>query len=96
MAYPFAQAPTTSEIVSKLESRCGAKLCTAGPITGPRGPVTIRYLRREASNGILFSEPLSDEDNERMGWDHLRRVCRQLGVDPVDLDIPGLHLGWPS
>ena len=94
MAYPFAAAPTTGKIVSILTDRFGATLLTEDSvIIGLRGPVTIRYLRREKNNAALFSEPLSDEDGELMGWDKLRRVCRQLGVDIRNLDIPGLHLG---
>ena len=60
---------------------------------GPRGQVNIRYLYCKTNDAVLFSEPLSDDDDEAMGWDKLRRVCSQLGVDVADLGIPGLHLG---
>lgn len=94
MAYPFAKAPTTGDIVSRLGDRFGATLRRAeGTIIGPRGPVAIRYLMREVNGAVMVSEPLADDDGEFVGWDKLRRVCRQLDVDLQDLGIPGLHLG---
>ena len=75
------------------------------PLTGSDGPRTRgvmrtrdlymsrSYLARDTDDGILLSEPLADHDDEHMGWDKLRRVCRQLGVDLRDLGVPGLHLG---
>lgn len=93
MAYPFARAPSTAEFVTRLRSQGAELLTVPGEVIGPRGPVTIRYLKRIVDGEPLFSEPLADSDDEVVGWDKLRRVCRQLQVDPRDLRIPGLHLG---
>ena len=93
MAYPFAQAPTVAELIERLTNNCQASLHTTSTITGPRGEITPRYLKRDAGGTLFVSEPLPDDDNALVGWDKLRRVCAQLRVDPKDLKIPGLHLG---
>ena len=93
MAYPFAKAPTTGDVIGRLIG-LGAELRELAPVMGPKGLVVIRYLALSTGNGtILFSEPLAENDDERVGWDKLRRICQQLKVDLVDLEIPGLHLG---
>jgi hypothetical protein len=88
--YPFAEAPTTAVLIERLKS-FGATVETTQPVPSPRGPVSFRYLRRTATDGLKLSESLP-EDEEFVGWDKLRRICRQLDVDPKKLDI-GLHLG---
>ena len=93
MSYPFARAPTTGDIIARFIEGFEARLTETSPIIGPKGKVVIRYLARDTDDGILLSEPLADHDDEHMGWDKLRRVCRQLGVDLRDLGVPGLHLG---
>ena len=92
MAYPFARAPTTAEVVSRLTD-FGATLKSVGPVVGPRGGVTIRYLKWNRDGEVLCSEPISDEDEEPVGWDKLRRVCNQLQIEVAELGLPGLHLG---
>lgn len=93
-AYPFAQAPTAGQLIERFQ-KLGATLETTDSwtIVGPRGPVSIRYLRRGFGKTVLASEPLPVDDEERIGWDMLWRICRQLRVDVQDLGIPGLHLG---
>lgn len=95
-AYPFAQAPRLGDLISRLDGRLGIKLRTIGPVIGPRGEVTIRYFERDAGGDVpLFSQPLPDDDDERIGWDLLRRICRALEISSDVLEIPGLHLGFP-
>ncbi|MEE8526198.1 MAG: hypothetical protein V3T72_19850 [Thermoanaerobaculia bacterium] len=69
--------------------RLGAKLSHfEASLMGPRGPTEIRFLERDGHP----SEPLPENDEDRVGWDTLRRWCNQLRIDPRDLDI-GLDLG---
>lgn len=93
MAYPFAKAPTVADLIERLTDKCQASLHTTSPIIGPQGEITPRYLKRQAGGTLFVSEPLPDDDDAKVGWDKLRRVCAQLRVDPKDLEIPGLHLG---
>ena len=64
---------------------------TTSPIVGPRGEIQVRYLRREADGEVKASEPLLNDDDDLVGWDMARRLCRQLGLE-ANL-VPGLHLG---
>ena len=57
MAYPFAQAPTTGEVIAIFESGHGAELLTAGYVTGPRGRERVRYLERDTKETVWMSEP---------------------------------------
>lgn len=94
MAYPFAKAPTVAQAVAAFQA-LGATLHNLPDpeLVGPRGPVVVRYLERGTGNGGIYrSEPLPETDDERVGWDMLRRWCRQLRVDPKELDL-GLDLG---
>jgi hypothetical protein len=87
-AYPFRQAPTVREVIEKTQ-RAGAKLSRLrDSLTGPQGAIEIRFLERDGHP----SEPLPENDDERVAWDTLRRWCNQLRIDPRDLDI-GLDLG---
>lgn len=97
MPYPFASAPTTAEIVTRFGDAFGATvLHLEGLLIGPRGPEAIRCLGIEEEGEWLISEPLSNSDDDLVGWDKLRRLCSQLGVDAIDLQIPGLHMGLPE
>ena len=97
MPYPFVRAPTAGALISRLETRFGIRVREVGPVTGPRGEVSFRYLEREmSSGGRLHSEPLPDRDEERIGWDLLRRICNQLHITAEELDLKGLHLGFPN
>lgn len=94
MAYPFAQAPTIAEVVDKLKKDFGAQeRRPTGVVIGPSGlPVGISYLEREVDGQTKRTQALPEERETRAGWDLVRRLCRQLKVDPKDLDI-GLDLG---
>ena len=87
-SYPLRPFPTVREVIEKAE-RTGATVgrleCS---LLGPRGATEVRFLEREGHP----SEPLREDDEERVAWDTLRRWCRQLRIDPRDLDI-GLDLG---
>ena len=93
MPYPFARAPSTGTLVSRLQG-LGADLCEIpGEVMGPRGAVRLRYMKRVLDDGsVVISDALAEDDSAPVGWDMLRRVCNQLGIDPRDLNI-GLHLG---
>ena len=91
MAYPFAQAPTLREFIGKLE-QFGVHVCSVDGLSGPRGAVTIRFLERGRNGNALRSEPLPESDDMRVGVDLARRLCRQLKLDPRELDI-GFDLG---
>ena len=91
MAYPFAQAPTLGELAAKLKP-FGVGLRTLDGLHGPRGPVPIRYFERARNGHALRSEPLPEADDSRIGVDMLRRLCRQLQINPAELDL-GLDLG---
>lgn len=64
----------------------------AAPLVGPKGETTVRYLERDDAGRIRRTEPLPESEDERLGPDALRRLCRQLGLDPRELDL-GLDLG---
>lgn len=91
-AYPFAQAPTIGELIQKFTEDFGATLEHTSPLVGPRGEVAVRYLKRDTDDGLKVSERLPDEDDAPVGWDQVRRLCRQLGIGPRELNI-GLDLG---
>ena len=91
MAYPFAQAPTLKEFISKLEP-FGVHTCIVEGLSGPKGPVNLRFLERGRNGKALRSEPLPESDDMRIGVDLLRRLCRQMDIDPSTLDL-GLDLG---
>ena len=92
MAYPFAQCPTVKEFVAKVKP-FGAELKTLdAEMVGPRGPVTITYLERQTGDTVRQTEPLPEDLDERLFWDTIRRLCRQLDLDPKELDL-GLDLG---
>ncbi len=87
MAYPFAQAPTVGQVVEAAE-RIGAalgKLRTG--LEGPRGATVVEFLEIDEH----CTEPLPEDFDERVGWDTIRRWCRQLRISPGDLDL-GLDL----
>jgi len=70
----------------------GCDLADTREIRGPRGEVTMRYLRRGVDGRVLVTDPLSDSNDEPVGWDELRRHCRRLLIDPRKLKL-GLDLG---
>lgn len=90
--YPFARAPSTGDLIQRFTEHFEATLEHTSPIMGPRGEVVARYLKRETPDGLKVSGPLPDEDDVRVGWDQVRRLCRQLEIDPRELNI-GLDLG---
>ena len=91
MPYPMAQVPRAGDFIAKAEA-LGAQLRNVDGLVGPRGPAPIRYLQLERDGRVRRTEPLPESDDEQVFWDLARRLCRQLGLDPRDLDI-GLDLG---
>lgn len=91
MNYPFSQAPTLAQLLEKFAS-LGVRVATLpGDLVGPRGATAIRYLEITQGDRVRRTEPLPEDDGQRCGWDLVRRLCRQLGIKPRDLDI-GLDL----
>lgn len=92
MAYPFAKSPTLGDFIARVREKGFTVEDVQASITGPRGPVKIRYLLRLDNGSVKHTEPLLESDSTPLGWDTLRRYCRQLGIDPRDLGF-GLDLG---
>lgn len=86
MAYPFAQAPTTRDFVEKAKG-LGCTCEQVDDVTGPRGDTVISYLKRKNGDGVLISEPLPEDPEERLAPDTLRRFCKQLKLDPPPYDF---------
>jgi len=89
------QAPTVEEFLRSLEPLGCEVLTLNNPLTGPRGRVDVRYVRRVLDGAELLSEPLPTDLSERIAPDSMRRWIRQLklpsGVwpwagSPDDLD----------
>jgi len=70
VAYPLVPMPTLGEFIARVIGEFGATIHEArGQLTGPRGPVTIRYLWRGASFAVLPDlvdhEPLTPDVSGR-------------------------------
>ncbi|MEP7009336.1 MAG: hypothetical protein ABJC13_03355 [Acidobacteriota bacterium] len=92
MAYPFGQSPAVRVLVQKMEGLGVKVTALPGGLVGPRGPTEIRYLEFERDGMKTWTEPLPEDEEQKCGWDLVRRLCRQLKINPADLNI-GLDLG---
>ena len=89
--YPFGQGPTTGQVIERFVA-LGCELAETAPIRGPRGEGRVRYLRRPVDGRVLITDPLPDGDDDPIGWEDLRRLCRRVLIDPRRLNL-GLDLG---
>lgn len=81
MSFPFQQAPTIQEFIDGLIAGHGCELHTLPAevqLFGPRGPISVQYLLRNVEGGILTSEPLPEDLQDRLSPDTARRLIVQL------------------
>jgi hypothetical protein len=87
----MAQAPRVSDFVRVATSKHGCRVETDDSIFGPRGDVKFRYLVKDVEGkSPLVTQPLPEDDDERLTPDVLRGLCRQVGIPVEEF---GLTLG---
>ena len=78
----FSQMPTLGELI-KAARKLNWKLAETPGVTGPRGPVRIRYLRR----GSDFVDLLETKQSARLTRNSTKSLCRRLGIPLEDYGL---------
>lgn len=91
MTYPMAPALTLRQFIDKTVPHGVVERSVPGGMVGPRGDMKISYLEIARPGAIRVTEPLPENEESLLAWDTVRRLCRQLEIQPRDLDI-GLPL----
>jgi hypothetical protein len=85
VAYPLAPMPTLGEFITQATGTFGATLHEIrGTLTGPHGPVPVRYLVRGAGSFAILP---AIADHERLVPDVLRSLCEQLAIPPESFGL---------
>lgn len=87
--------PTVDEVVEALTPFGVQRTTLTSHLVGPRGLTVVTCLERDLDGGVRLSQPLPT-DTTNMSWDTFDRLCRQLGIDPdeVDLGFPRPPRWW--